>query len=311
MDIAKYIGLFLLKNQFCYLHGLGNLELRKKAATYDGQNLSAPHYDVVLSPTGSIDDSLANFIATNEQVSISKAANAIRDFSTHARAELKEGREVPIPSIGKFVESGNHIHFIADPNLQYVPPSIPSLKIAKRVDDEPVFNTVTGAGSEEVSNGGSVNWGKVITLVVALAAAVVAVIFGIRFLNQPTPEAPGTEQAPAPQTAVVTPPVTTPVDTTVVRRPDSAALQTPPPAATPAPANASRRVVLNVYTTRDRAEKRRRFLTTTSLGASVQLIAQDSTRFLIVIPYAGAPADTTRILDSLSRVYGSKATMFK
>src|SRR6185437_14180538 len=102
MDVAKYIGLFLLKNHFCYIHGLGNLELHKKSASYDGTALQAPSYEVVVTPAGSIDDNLANFIATNEQTSISKASNALRDFSIQARADLQAGKEVLIPHIGKF-----------------------------------------------------------------------------------------------------------------------------------------------------------------------------------------------------------------
>ena len=78
MDVAKYIGLFLLKNNFVYIHGLGNLELRKRPASFNGEALQGSTYEVVMTPMGSIDDNLANFIATNEQISISKASNAHR-----------------------------------------------------------------------------------------------------------------------------------------------------------------------------------------------------------------------------------------
>src|SRR5438094_932824 len=98
MDIARYIGLFLLKNKFAYVHGLGNLELTRMAASHDGQMLNAPQYDVRLTKGGSIDDTLANYIATHEATSISKAANALRDFSIAARADLAAGKEVVIPS---------------------------------------------------------------------------------------------------------------------------------------------------------------------------------------------------------------------
>lgn len=78
MDVAKYIGTFLLKNQFCYIHGLGNLELRRKPASFDGEALQGPQYTVVLTSGGSIDDNLAAFIANGEQTSISKAASTLR-----------------------------------------------------------------------------------------------------------------------------------------------------------------------------------------------------------------------------------------
>ena len=111
MDIAKYIGLFLLKNHFCYVHGLGNLELHKKSATHDGKSLQSPSYDVVVTPGGSIDDNLANFIAVNEQISISKAANALRDYSIQARKDMTAGKEVLLPNIGKFVEVNGKVQF--------------------------------------------------------------------------------------------------------------------------------------------------------------------------------------------------------
>src|SRR4051794_6193053 len=100
MDIARYIGLFLLKNQFCYVHGLGNMELKKVPATNDGKSLQAASYEIVVTPGGSIDDNLANFIATNEQISISKAANTLREYSIQARKDMSEGKEVPIPGLG-------------------------------------------------------------------------------------------------------------------------------------------------------------------------------------------------------------------
>src|SRR5437868_742607 len=124
MDIAKYIGLFLMKNNFCYLHGLGNLELKKKPASYEGDALHAPECDVILTSGGSIDDSLANYIATREQTSISKASNALREFSIATRAELAAGKEVEIPAVGKFTEQNGVVQFIANPHLKHIPPPV-------------------------------------------------------------------------------------------------------------------------------------------------------------------------------------------
>jgi nucleoid DNA-binding protein len=135
MDIAKYIGLFLLKNHFCYVHGLGNMELRKKPAVHDGNALQSPSYEVVVTPGGSIDDNLANFIATNEQISISKAANALRDFSIQSRKEMAAGSEVAIPNIGKFTEVNNKVHFVTDDNFRFTPAGIPTIRNSKQLED--------------------------------------------------------------------------------------------------------------------------------------------------------------------------------
>ena len=91
MEIDKYIGQFILKNNFCYIHGLGNLELQKRTTMHDGKALVPPTYEVVVTAGGSIDDSFANFIATNEMISISKAANALREYSMHSTGRV--GRE--------------------------------------------------------------------------------------------------------------------------------------------------------------------------------------------------------------------------
>ena len=132
MDIAKYIGLFLLKNHYCYIHGLGNMELVKRPATHDGKALQPPSYEVQVTPGGSIDDNLANFIATNEQISISKAANTLREYSIQARKDMAEGKEVPIPHIGHFIEGGGRVKFVTDANFRYTPAGIPTIKNSKK-----------------------------------------------------------------------------------------------------------------------------------------------------------------------------------
>src|SRR5206468_4273535 len=110
--------------------------------------------------TGSIDDNLANFIATNEQISISKAANALREFSTTSRTDLHAGKDVVIPSLGKFTEQNGKIQFITDPHLQFTPPSIPTVKTTRTEEKkEEIKKPAYTQSSTRKSN---VNWGKVI-----------------------------------------------------------------------------------------------------------------------------------------------------
>lgn len=119
MDVAKYIGLFLLKNNLVYINGIGNLELIKHPASYlDGQ-LIPSYFEVIIGISGSIDDNLSNFIANNEQISISKASNALREFSTQVKLDLEQGREVIIPAIGKLIEVSGKVQFITDSKLQF------------------------------------------------------------------------------------------------------------------------------------------------------------------------------------------------
>jgi len=306
MDIAQYIAGFLLKNQFCYLHGLGNLELRRKPASYDGEALQGPQYTVALTRGGSIDDNLAAYIAHGEQTSISKAANALREFSTQTRAELAAGNDVALPGVGRFTMRGGAIDFVSDETLAYTPPSIPVIKNAKRLEEQPVFSTITNTPAQPAPDADraapSIAWGKVALLVLLLAGIGAAGYFGWKYLTAPE------DSEPAPVAASTPVPVDTPAATQPTA-PDSLQAQ---PAADAQPvqqAPGEMRIVLNTYTTRARADQRVRFLRSTAMGDVATVRAVDSTRYEVTLPYAGAATDTTRVLDSLSRVYGGRAVM--
>jgi cell division septation protein DedD len=296
MDIPKYIGLFLLKNNFCYLHGLGNLELKKKPAAYDGDALRAPEYNVVLSHGGSIDDTLANFIATHEQVSISKAANALRDFSMVTRAELAAGKEVELPGIGKFVDDNGLVRFVTNPHFQHVPPPVPMIRMAKRTEEQPDFRRDT----MEETSGSQVAWGKVIMLVLLAVVVIAGGFFTYRYFsnNSTTPAAHKQDTVIAQPAVQPTPAV--PVDTTAKK--DTA---TPPPAPEPSAtaAGGAYTVVLNSYPSRGAAE--RRVNTLTKNGNKVELLSRDSSTFMVVMHITSA-GDTTRMLDSLRRFFNPK-----
>lgn len=119
MNVARYIGLFLLKNEQCYVHGLGTLQLLRKASSYDGQSLQPYWYEVTISAGGNVDESLANFIANNEQISISKASNSLSEFSTDTQTRLKAGENVELPQLGKFTWEDGRVAFITAPHLQH------------------------------------------------------------------------------------------------------------------------------------------------------------------------------------------------
>lgn len=138
MDVAKYIGLFLLKNEQCYVHGLGTLQLSRKPATYDGQSLQGPSHEIIMVPGGNVDESLANYIATNEQISITKASNALRDFSSETKNNLDAGNMVTLPHLGKFSSADGRISFITDPRLQYKAPPIKAQRgVAMQQNERP------------------------------------------------------------------------------------------------------------------------------------------------------------------------------
>ena len=313
MDVAKYIGLFLLKNNFCYIHGLGNLELKRQPASYNGSALLPPGYDVLLSPSGSIDDNLANFIASNEQISISKASNALRDFSTQARADLSAGREVVVPSIGKFYEEDGKIRFSTDAHFKYNPQPIPTKKTSKAIE-QPAPSPASAAAEttkasrtympvhtpteEDEDDGAKLNWPRIILATIVLLALVAIVTFAIKKYNSKEdtlqPVLPTKENAALHNTP---PPIPQPIDSgnTIV---DTAVA----PKNVMTPTGLFRfKAIIESYSNKQKAEKKIQLMR--GWGHSVELIVEDTGKYFIVIPMACPVQDTARVLDSLSRLY--------
>lgn len=299
MDIAKYIGLYLLKNNFCYIHGLGNLELKRKPASYDGQALQAPAFEVTLSPTGSIDDGLANFIATNEQISIAKAANSLREFSTKAKADLQEGKEVIIPSVGKFAEQNSRTVFVTDPHLKYTPPAIPTIKSAPIIEERRAQQTPLAQRTEQKaapSPRASINWMPVVLIGLIIVAIAAIAFFGIQYINNRNSQMAEDPAVVTPADTVQQQPAIT-VDTTV--------LDTTAAATNMQMQNGllSFKVILRTY--KDSVSANKQVKKYTSYGMTTETVAKDSA-WHVVIPISAAPADTAHIIDSLRRTYNPK-----
>lgn len=290
MDIAKYIGLYLLKNKFCYIHGLGNLKLERKAALMEGDNLQAPQYTVVLGPGGSIDDSLANYIATHEQVSIAKTSNSLREFSTDTRNILAQGGEVAIPGIGKFVAMRDGtIGFQTDEHLSYTPPAIPALQFARRVSEPIRFGDDTSDSGPRTE----VQWGKILLYVVLIAALAAGAYFAWQYMQNKDNDTVVVEEAPVQQPILPTP-------MPVIDSPTPAADST---GNRPISATASGyKVILYTYNTREAADARIKRLE--NLGKHAELAVPDSSTFYVLLPVAGNIADSARAVDSLRVFFG-------
>lgn len=209
MDVAKYIGLFLLKNEQCYIHGLGTLQMVRKPASYDGQSLHASAYEILMVPGGNVDEALANFIANNEQISISKASNALKEYSAKTRGALQQGEEVSLPYLGKFREQDGRVGFVTTPQLIYKPapiraqkgttatqqqqqprsdrPAIPHQPFVPAAGAAAAQNRPTMAAPEpehyqeeefEENSGGGIKWGRLILLLLILGILAAGTYFG-------------------------------------------------------------------------------------------------------------------------------------
>lgn len=341
MEVAKYIGLFLLKNNSCYIHGLGNIELRRKPASYDGRNLLPASYEVVVVPANTVDDSLSNFIATNEQISISKASNALKEFTESARADLSAGKEVQIPAFGSFCEVNEKLQFTTSPVLKYSYPTIPAEKNAprrhndeKRSMPQPAYQqeyagantggyTMTppvqqppayGYPQEEVveeTRKGGLNWGRIILFILILAALLGGIGFAVKNMLKPGGstyvDSSSVQKQIEPADTLTNQALPALTDSVpVLDTENTMALPVETTTNTVAPAvdnkvqtvpMESYRVLLNSYDERPRAEKRLRTLR--SYGNKVELIAEDSNTYYIVMPITAPVNRRQRVLDSL------------
>jgi nucleoid DNA-binding protein len=297
MDIAKYIGLFLLKNQFCYVHGLGNLELHKRSATHDGKVLNGPSYEVVVTPGGSIDDNLANFIAVNEQISISKAANALRDYSIQARKDMAIGKEVAIPNMGKFVEESGRVTFVTDDNFRFTPAGVPTIKNSKQLEEQNA-KSAHKPSYPLPQKADSVNWTMVI-IVAVLLIIIGGGGYGIYYYMHS-----GGNQAPVlavPDTTVRV--QTQPMPDTTHLLTDTTNVVTAPAPVDSMKVNAYK-MVIGDYATKEKAD--RRFKNLTMIGNHVEVVQKDSSNYLIISTINCRSMDTVHVIDSLRALFGYK-----
>jgi nucleoid DNA-binding protein len=314
MDIANYVGLFLLKNEYCFLPGIGSLIVQKRPAVYNKETkeMSAPAYDIVYTQDGgSIDDSFANFIANNERISIAHAANHLKDFCAGAKADLKEGKSVIIPGIGSLQPNNGSIQFVKDPSLHIEGKSIPYFRNSDAVTakkEEALSNIIERTNirepkaNEEIEyKAPSVNWGKIGAMGGILLILIAGGVYLFMTLNKN-------------KTEDVIPPVDTVQEVVppTVTVPDTTATSVDTTATTTAPVNAEGmiqyKVALNSYPTRQGAEGRANKLK--SYGhAEIEVFAKDSGSYFVVIPVTSLASDTTKIVDSLRRLYNPKGTL--
>ena len=282
MDIASYIGQFLLRNKYCYLHGIGSLKLNKLPKSDAGSFA----YHVQLLPGGSIDDLFANFVATSEQVSISKAANAIREYNTEIRSLLDAQQKVIIPTIGYLVKVDNHYTFVTDDNFSYQPSVNPALKF---VNAKPIKEATTSDKViEEAPQKAIVNWSKIILFI----ALLIVVGIAIYFIATQSKNISATQDEPIANTTTE---IVAPAIDTAVVQPDTLV------------ANTEYKFLIKTYSTLGAAVKRYQQLL--SYGNKVGLQTSDSISYQLYISMPASALDTTQAKDSLRVIFNPKGTI--
>ncbi|MCC6185989.1 MAG: hypothetical protein IT256_02435 [Chitinophagaceae bacterium] len=294
MDIAKYIGLYILKNKYCCLQGLGNLEIKKIPAQHHGDQLTSPSYVAQLDPQGSIDDSFPNFVANNERVSIAKASNEISDFIRNSKVKLANGEAIIVPSVGQYILQGHRLSFELDANFS-LPTSPIHFPIATTAAPTPETPKPDGHLFESFNNTNkqsAINWNMVAIwgIIIVIGASIIG--WGVRYFINQTPSPEIVEQAPSP----IQVPIAVAEDTTA-NSIDSAALAAISP--TSSTDTGSYTFLIKEYNTLAKAEKRQKQLI--SFGYNVGLKTIDSNLHYVISTIRATPADTAHIRDSLSR----------
>ncbi len=300
MEITKYIGLYLLKNHFCYIHGLGNLELQKRPVIHDGKSLLGASWEVVVTQGGSIDDNLANFIATNEQVSIAKASNDLRDYSIQTRKDLAAGKTSTIDGIGTFIEENGRVKFITDEHFNFTPGGLPTIKNSRQLDEQmakpaKVAKTqqpITVAPEPEPTKRKTVNWSRVILVGIVFIILAVS-IFVISYYIGHSPH----RVAPAP--VIDSPQKNNALVDSAHKKIDSNAVTYP------IDTNVNTyKMIIGDYPTMSKAESERRRLK--AKGESVDLIVKDSVNYLLLATVNCKAIDTNVVKDTLVHKYNYK-----
>lgn len=313
MDIGKYVGLFLLKNEYCYLPGFGSLQVIKRSASFNKETLQTESsgYEVVfVKGAGSLDDSFANFIANIERISIAHASNHIREYCSYIKEEFNKGNEIIIPGIGKFISKvgGEDVYFETDPELRIQEKQIPFFKISSEVQEKKKEETLSNiiekttfrepkSDEEIVIKPAQVNWGKlgiIIGIIVLILAIVAFVIVNMdKGADKPLPEAPQTTPEVIEQPVV-------PVDTTPSS--DSLNRDTSTVAAVPAAAGEIR-IIVNSYSNKERADSRREKLLSYNYN-NIEVVEHgtDSLKYHVILKAAVSPDNVQRTLDSVKKM---------
>jgi hypothetical protein len=314
MDIGKYIGKFLIKNNYCSLSGLGVFELKKTTATVNNTDntVSPPTYSISFTPVGSIDDSFASFIANNENVSISNASNNIKEYCIKVKEQLNQTGSYTIDQLGKLSSNNNKITFqqSTDLDMGYEPVALPIADIkptsseAKTTSGEkldfsypPSYTSYRGKPNFPV---------KYLAIAIAAVLVIAGAYFGYDYYQNNAnldPIAPNQEVSNTPVAENNTPTNDT---NAVSTRPDTNALASSPTAPTLSPG--AHRVAIFTFTTEAAASAKANKLNGYGNKASVSQI--DNSKFVVAIEASHPLGDTVRLVDSLRKFFNPKGNVY-
>lgn len=290
MDIAQYIGKFLVRQQYCSLSGLGVFELKKLPAAVKPSegSIAPPKYQVSFTPVGSIDDSFASFIAGHENVSINNATNNIKEYCASVKQQLGEHGQVAVPGLGRLTMQGGKISFeqSGDLDLGYepVPVPAPELKTATTQTESGKLDFSYPPAPRKRGNGNMLRN-------LAIAGAALLVIGGIylAYTYSSRSEREGSENE----------------STTSVPAAENPAAAAPEPVAAP---TGIWKVAVFTYNSESAATAKANKLT--KYGNTAAVARLNSTHFVVTLEASHPQGDTTRLVDSLRKFFNPKGQVY-
>ena len=316
MDIGKYIGKFLIKNNYCSLSGLGVFELKKTPSNINSSegNVTPPSYQISFTPVGSIDDSFASFIANSENVSISNSSNNIKEYCIKVKEELNHTGSFTIDHLGKLTMSNNKITFqqSSDLDFGYEPVSIPTVESKVSTTDIKPENgsklDFSYPPAHPSYRGKSSGMSKIFLLALLGILILLGAYFSYDYYkNNATVRDIKTEQTPIEIPSTVD--TLLHQDTTALassNRPTTDSSTTSAPIAAPTAANAHIVAVFS-FTTEAAAQAKATKLKNYGNLAAVTPINNE---FIVTIEATHALNDTTLLVDSLRRFFNPKGNVY-
>ncbi len=291
LKLSSFLAQFLYTNNELVLAGIGRFRMNSQAGEAEpGNSKNIPIADIVFeqNSTAKVDDSLVSFIAVQSGKMKSLAASDLDSYLELARQFLNIGKPFLIDGIGVLTKNKSG-------TLEFAPGYLLNEKLkanATASGDQTSSTEDSFTNYEEMLSPKKTKTpvSKRLVLWLTILAGIALAVWGGYILYSKTKKS---------ETPVQT--TTVPVqqnDNTVVIKTDSSAIQSKETFTT---AGEYKFVIENAN--RARAFTRYNYLK--KWGINIYMETKDSVIFKLYFKLAALPADTTRIKDSLTNLYGS------
>jgi nucleoid DNA-binding protein len=318
MDIGKYIGKFLIKNKYCSLSGLGVFELKKIPAYEQKGEISNPAHQVTFTPVGSIDDTFASFIASFENVSISNAANNIKEYCRNAKEEIENNGKFAIENLGNLTSSNGKLVFHQNADLDLGLGSIPVTLIEIKPINPETQEKIKENFSYPPANttylrSKQINWIKILVTVLGVVVLGVAAYFGYNYYKNnlsTNNETNGTETTAVQIDTIAT----STVDTTAILASDTLQHDTtsaPTPTtndsivASVKPVAIGKEYKVSIFTYKEEASAIAKVNKLNRYGNKSSVVNLNG-QFMVALTASNLQNDTTKLVDSLRLFFNPK-----